>query len=61
MRWKREETINELDRILGEPRGAVLYLSLAMMLPFIAARLNVFVDTAWVSELGQSAITAVSW
>ncbi len=56
----RKEKITELDRILGEPRGAILYMMLVMILPYLVSRLNVFVDSIWVADLGPDAITAVS-
>ncbi|MBR6871189.1 MAG: hypothetical protein IKM91_06180, partial [Candidatus Methanomethylophilaceae archaeon] len=57
---RREEKISELDRILGAPRGAILYMMAVMIVPYIISRLNIFVDTAWVAELGPDAVTAVS-
>ena len=55
-----EEKISDLDRILGAPRGAILYMMAVMIVPYIISRLNIFVDTAWVAELGPDAVTAAS-
>lgn len=50
----------DLDIMLGDPRKAVKYMTLPLIVSFLVAQINVFADTAWCSGLGSTASSAVS-
>ncbi len=50
----------DLDVMLGDPRKAIKYMTVPLIVSFLVAQINVFADTAWCSGLGATASSAVS-
>lgn len=48
-----------VDRMLGDPKKAIISMALIMAISLAASRINIFVDTMWVSRLGVDATSAV--
>ena len=50
----------DLSTLLGDPKKAILALALPMLLSYLIADLNLFIDTFWTSGLGDVASSAIS-
>lgn len=50
----------ELRRMLGEPKKAIRSLAWALLFSYLVIQVNLFVDTAWASGLGDSDLSALS-
>lgn len=48
-----------IEKLTGEPKFAIFFISLVMLIPFLASQVNLFVDTMWLSYLGAEAVSAV--
>ena len=51
---------NDLETMLGEPKHAIRSLALALSLSYLVVHLNTFVDSYWVTNIGDAAMSAVS-
>lgn len=50
----------DLDRMLGDPRKAILSMTLPLIVSYLVVQVNLFADTAWCSLLGSDASSAIS-
>ena len=54
------EYSRDLEVMLGDPKRAVLMMTLPLILSYAIAQVNMFADTAWCAGLGSSSSTALS-
>ncbi|MGN0098033.1 MAG: MATE family efflux transporter [Candidatus Methanomethylophilaceae archaeon] len=50
----------DLDSMLGDPKRAILSMTLPLIVSYLIVQINMFVDTSWCSGLGSDASSAVS-
>ena len=50
----------DLERMLGDPRGAIRSMLLPLVVSYLVVQVNLFADTSWCSGLGADASSAVS-
>lgn len=55
-----EPDIRNVEILTGEPKRAVRYLLVPLLLSLLVVQLNVFVDNIWCSSLGVEAVSAIS-
>ncbi|MEM0492613.1 MAG: MATE family efflux transporter [Candidatus Thermoplasmatota archaeon] len=58
---KRNSSHNNVDILLGDPKSAIVKLSIPMMTAMVIQTLYTVVDRIWVSGLGSDAIAAVGF
>lgn len=51
---------DDLETMLGEPKHAIRSLALALSLSYLVVHLNSFIDSYWVTNIGDAAMSAVS-
>ncbi|MBQ3735606.1 MAG: MATE family efflux transporter, partial [Candidatus Methanomethylophilaceae archaeon] len=56
----RESYSRDLEVMLGDPKRAVLVMTLPLILSYAVAQINMFADTAWCAGLGSYSSTALS-
>ena len=54
------EESRDLERMLGDPRGAIRSMLLPLIVSYLVVQINLFADTSWCSGLGADASSAVS-
>ena len=50
----------DLERMLGDPKGAIRSMLLPLIVSYMVVQINLFADTSWCSGLGADASSAVS-
>ncbi len=55
-----ESYSRDLEVMLGDPKRAVLVMTLPLILSYAVAQINMFADTAWCAGLGSYSSTALS-
>ena len=58
--WTRPVYTKDLEVMLGDPKRAVLVMTLPLILSYAISQINMFADTAWCAGLGSDASTALS-
>lgn len=53
-------TTKDLESMLGDPKKAILSMTLPLIVSYLIVQINLFVDTSWCSGLGSDASSAVS-
>lgn len=51
---------NDVEVMLGDPKKAILSMTIPLIISYLVSQINVFVDIAWCSGLGEDATAAVS-
>ncbi len=51
---------DDVETMLGEPKHAIRSLALVLSLSYLVVHLNTFIDAYWVTNLGDTAMSAVS-
>ena len=54
------EESRDLERMLGDPKGAIRSMLLPLIVSYMVVQINLFADTSWCSGLGADASSAVS-
>ncbi|MCQ2071484.1 MAG: hypothetical protein MJZ68_10180, partial [archaeon] len=55
-----KEKTKELERMLSNPRSAILSMTAPLFVAFIIANLQLFIDSYWCTGLGSSAMAAIT-
>lgn len=53
-------TDESVKKLLGDPRKAILSMTIPILISIIIGQINMFVDTIWCSSLGIDALSAIS-
>ncbi len=51
---------NDVEVMLGDPKKAILSMTIPLIVSYLVSQINMFVDIAWCSGLGTDATSAVS-